>query len=154
MPPSLLVHTLEVSVTQQARAPGKGDLSGSKFARPRFDGSGPNGSRFDTPRPDDIMIRFSRDTGSHSDSKFQIAILQRTCEKHWHNSGLRGRLPAPLDYSRNPGFTETRLRPLARRREITFLPPWVFMRVRNPCFLTRLRRLGWNVRLGMKNSCS
>jgi hypothetical protein len=35
-------------------------------------------------------------------------------------------------YSRKPGFTETRLRPLARRREITFLPPWVFMRLRNP----------------------
>jgi hypothetical protein len=34
------------------------------------------------------------------------------------------------------------------------LPPWVFMRVRKPCFLLRLRRLGWNVRLGMKNSCS
>src|SRR5271169_2939185 len=57
-------------------------------------------------------------------------------------------------YSRKPGFTETRFRPLARRREITFLPPWVFMRVRNPCFLLRLRRLGWNVRLGMKDSCS
>jgi len=57
-------------------------------------------------------------------------------------------------YSRNPGFTDTRFRPLARRRDITFLPPWVFMRVRNPCFLLRLRRLGWNVRLGMKNSCS
>ena len=37
-------------------------------------------------------------------------------------------------YSRKPGFTETRLRPLARRREITFWPPWVFMRVRKPCF--------------------
>ena len=59
-----------------------------------------------------------------------------------------------LDYSRKPGFTETRLRPLARRREITFLPPWVFMRVRNPCVFDRLRRLGWNVRLGMKGSCS
>ena len=57
-------------------------------------------------------------------------------------------------YSRNPGFTETRFRPLARRRDITFWPPWVFMRVRKPCFLLRLRRLGWNVRLGMKNSCS
>jgi hypothetical protein len=57
-------------------------------------------------------------------------------------------LSAPLDYSRKPGFTETRLRPLARRREITFLPPWVFMRTRNPCTLDRLRRLGWNVRLG------
>ena len=57
-------------------------------------------------------------------------------------------------YSRNPGFTDTRFRPLARRRDITFLPPWVFMRVRNPCFLTRLRRLGWNVRLGMKDNYS
>ena len=91
MPPSLLVDTLEVSVTQQARAAGKGALAGPKFDRPRFDGS-----RLNTPRHD-IMIRFSRDTGSHSDSKFQIAILQRTCENHWHNSGLRGRLPAPLD---------------------------------------------------------
>ena len=54
------------------------------------------------------------------------------------------------DYSRKPGFTETRLRPLARRRDKTFWPPWVFMRVRNPCFLDRLRRLGWNVRFGMK----
>ena len=70
------------------------------------------------------------------------------------NSGLRGFYSAPLDYSRNPGFTETLLRPLARRREITFLPPWVFMRVRNPCVFTRLRRLGWNVRLGMKCSRS
>jgi hypothetical protein len=34
------------------------------------------------------------------------------------------------------------------------LPPWVFIRVRKPCFLLRLRRLGWNVRLGMKDSCS
>jgi hypothetical protein len=61
---------------------------------------------------------------------------------------------ASLDYSRKPGFTETRLRPLARRRDKTFWPPWVFMRVRNPCFFDRLRRLGWNVRLGMKSSCS
>jgi hypothetical protein len=59
-----------------------------------------------------------------------------------------------MNYSRKPGFTETRLRPLARRREMTFLPPWVFMRVRNPCVLDRLRRLGWNVRLGMKSSRS
>ena len=57
-------------------------------------------------------------------------------------------------YSRKPGFTETLLRPLARRRESTFLPPWVFMRVRKPCVFDRLRRLGWNVRLGMKDSCS
>ena len=57
-------------------------------------------------------------------------------------------------YSRKPGFTETRLRPLARRRDSTFWPPWVFMRVRKPCFFDRLRRLGWNVRLGMKSTCS
>jgi hypothetical protein len=56
----------------------------------------------------------------------------------------------PVCYSRKPGFTETRLRPLARRRERTFWPPWVFMRERNPCFFDRLRRLGWNVRLGIE----
>jgi len=46
------------------------------------------------------------------------------------------------DYSRKPGFTETRLRPLARRRDSTAAPLLVFMRVRNPCFFERLRRLG------------
>src|SRR5262249_2442461 len=59
-----------------------------------------------------------------------------------------------IDYSRNPGFTETRLRPLARRRESTLAPLLVFIRVRNPCFFERRRRLGWNVRLGMKDACS
>jgi hypothetical protein len=53
-------------------------------------------------------------------------------------------------YSRKPGFTETRFRPFARRRESTLAPLLVFMRVRNPCFFERLRRLGWKVRLGMK----
>src|SRR3954469_5080611 len=53
-------------------------------------------------------------------------------------------------YSRKPGFTETRLRPLARRRDNTACPLLVFIRERKPCFLTRLRRLGWNVRLGME----
>jgi hypothetical protein len=61
---------------------------------------------------------------------------------------IRGTIPGC--YSRKPGFTETRLRPLARRRERTFWPPWVFMRERNPCFFDRLRRLGWNVRLGIE----
>src|SRR6267378_4745719 len=70
--------------------------------------------------------------------------------KFRQNLCLRGK----TIYSRKPGFTETLLRPLARRREITFLPPWVFMRVRKPCVFDRLRRLGWNVRLGMKDSCS
>jgi hypothetical protein len=58
MPPPLLVHTLEIGVTQQPAAPGKG---------------GSVGSRRDTPWLD-IMVRFSRHTGSHSDSKFLIAI--------------------------------------------------------------------------------
>jgi hypothetical protein len=58
------------------------------------------------------------------------------------------------DYSRKPGFTATRLRPLARRRERTARPVLVFIRVRNPCVFERRRRLGWNVRLGMKNKCS
>ena len=53
------------------------------------------------------------------------------------------------DYSRKPGFTETRLRPLARRLEITARPLLVFMRERNPCVFERRRRLGWNVRFGI-----
>src|SRR6266705_6504539 len=57
----------------------------------------------------------------------------------------------PARYSRNPGFTETLLRPLARRREMTARPLLVFIRVRNPCVFERRRRLGWNVRFGMKN---
>src|SRR5713101_8565779 len=67
---------------------------------------------------------------------------------------LYGLPPTPEqgeNYSRKPGFTETRLRPFARRREITARPLLVFMRVRNPCVFERCRRLGWNVRLGMKN---
>jgi len=64
--------------------------------------------------------------------------------------GLRSREMLPMPYSRNPGFTETRLRPLARRREMTARPLLVFIRVRNPCVLERRRRFGWNVRLGMK----
>ena len=42
-----------------------------------------------------------------------------------------------IDYSRKPGFTDTRLRPLARRREITAWPLLVFIRVRNPCVFER-----------------
>jgi hypothetical protein len=53
------------------------------------------------------------------------------------------------NYSRKPGLTETRLRPLTRRREITARPLLVFMRERNPCVLDLRRRLGWNVRFGI-----
>jgi hypothetical protein len=54
------------------------------------------------------------------------------------------------NYSRKPGFTATRLRPLARRREITARPLLVFIRERNPCVFDRRRRLGWNVRFGIR----
>jgi hypothetical protein len=57
-----------------------------------------------------------------------------------------------LSYSRKPGFTETRLRPLARRRDSTARPLLVFMRERNPCVFERRRRLGWNVRFGMRKT--
>jgi hypothetical protein len=53
-------------------------------------------------------------------------------------------------YSRKPGFTETRLRPLARRRDSTARPLLVFMRERKPCVFERRRRLGWNVRFGIE----
>ena len=56
-----------------------------------------------------------------------------------------------LTYSLNPGFTETLLRPLARRREMTARPLLVFIRVRKPCVFERWRRFGWNVRFGMKS---
>jgi len=42
-----------------------------------------------------------------------------------------------IHYSRKPGFTDTRLRPLARRREITAWPLLVFIRVRKPCVFER-----------------
>jgi len=38
-------------------------------------------------------------------------------------------------------------RPLWRRERRTALPPRVDMRARKPCFIARLRLLGWNVRL-------
>ena len=57
-------------------------------------------------------------------------------------SESRGQECPRLDYSRNPGFTATRLRPLARRRDRTAAPLFVFIRLRNPCVLERRRRLG------------
>ena len=61
MPPPQLVHTLEIGVTQQPRAAGKGAVAGWQ---------------------PDTSVRFSRHTGSHSVSKFPIAIPD-----HWHISG-------------------------------------------------------------------
>jgi len=59
------------------------------------------------------------------------------------------RISDQIAYSRKPGFTETRLRPLARRRESTARPLLVLIRTRKPWVLERRRRLGWNVRFGM-----
>src|SRR4051812_46742992 len=96
VPPSLLVHTLEVGMLQKPRRLGK--CSGS------------------------LMLGTAVHVG-------------------FSGSGY---------YSRKPGLTETRLRPLARRRDSTACPLLVFIRERKPCFFTRLRRLGWNVRFGME----
>ena len=76
---------------------------------------------------------------------FKIGMLQKP---YRFGKTVAGR-HRTCDYSRKPGFTLTRLRRLARRRESTVLPPWVFIRLRKPCFLERRRRFGWNVRFGI-----
>ena len=124
MPSTLRVYAFEIRVAQ------KSPHARKSLSRARLDTS----------------IRFFRHTEGRSDSNLLYDSRNAGVASH---PGLY-----PVAYSRKPGFTETRLRPLARRRERTFWPPWVFMRERNPCFLDRLRRLGWNVRLGMKNTCS
>jgi hypothetical protein len=138
MASALFVDTLEIRVAQKARGVGEsgcflwrhGEV-GPNFFWSSFFGSSLYGGN-------------SQRGISHP------ALVQRRAAEGLDCGSERHR----KSYSRKPGFTETRFRPLARRREITFLPPWVFMRVRKPCFLLRLRRLGWNVRLGMKDSCS
>jgi hypothetical protein len=138
MAPSLFIDTLEIGVPQKARVAGE---SGCWLWR-----HGEVGPNF--PRGTGRHCSAQHGSGQRS-SGYQAVLLRRAPE------GLDcGSERHQKSYSRKPGFTETRFRPLARRREITFLPPWVFMRVRKPCFLLRLRRLGWNVRLGMKDSCS
>jgi hypothetical protein len=44
-------------------------------------------------------------------------------------------------------YADRVLRPLFLRLLITFLPPAVFIRARNPIFFLRRRTLGWYVRL-------
>lgn len=79
----------------------------------------------------------------------KIRVLQQTrtpgkpCGALLRNLvGGQLQLSGEENYSRKPGFTETRLRPLARRRERTARPLLVFIRVRKPCVLDRRRRLG------------
>jgi hypothetical protein len=126
MPSSRFVYPLKIGMTQQSQA--ARELS----ALPA--------------RLKALVLSVGSD-GTHSDCMLETADVAQArgqeCPRHT-------RL-VTAGYSRKPGLTETRLRPLARRRDRTFWPPWVFMRVRNPCFLDRLRRLGWNVRLGMKS---
>jgi hypothetical protein len=58
-----------------------------------------------------------------------------------------GRAKAPGGHRYFEGVvTESRFRPLARRRLRTARPPAVFMRERNPWTRRRRTRLGWYVR--------
>ena len=49
-------------------------------------------------------------------------------------------------------YAEMLVRPLARRRARTALPPRVAMRARKPCFFARLRTFGWKVRFDINFS--
>ncbi len=51
------------------------------------------------------------------------------------------------DFQSGRRQAESRLRPLARRRDSTFWPPLVAMRARKPWRRARTSRLGWKVRL-------
>ena len=125
MPPSLFVHTLEVGVPQKPRAARKG-AAPVRGSTPGF------GS------PGTLAVTGTQNSGSPLPVNPKIPATKADARplkpSRWTIRGIQVS-PRPL-------------RPLARRREITFLPPWVFMRVRNPCVFDRLRRLGWNVRLG------
>jgi hypothetical protein len=74
--------------------------------------------------PDRLSPRFGARSLTQFTIQTQVAELLPIPEKEMH-------------YSRKPGFTDTRLRPLARRREITAAPLLVFIRVRNPCVFER-----------------
>jgi hypothetical protein len=80
------------------------------------------------------MFQQSRASGELLSILFLVVVHILACTQ-WRESLQAG-------YSRNPGFTETRLRPLARRRDSTACPLFVFIRVRKPCVLERWRRLG------------
>lgn len=68
MPPPLLVDTLEVGVTQKPCVAGKGGVAGWHNHTPRHN---------DVLR--DTMVRFSRDTGGHSDSKIPQRLWNSGC---------------------------------------------------------------------------
>lgn len=64
----------------------------------------------------------------------------------------------PEFFSHGDYFFEMRalnfLRPLARRRLKTFLPPGVFILFRNPCLRKRRFLWGWKVLFTSKPRCS
>ena len=105
-------------------------------------------------RASDRVLRSLRSKRAHGSLTIRLQMLCKSLRMTtlWDPRTRPGE--KSKSYSRKPGFTETRLRPFARRRDNTAAPLLVFMRVRNPCFFERLRRLGWKVRLGMKNGCS
>jgi hypothetical protein len=73
MPAAQLVDALEIGVTQEARAAGKGALAGSRRETSRLDIMLRDIMIRNIMLPN-IMIRFSGHTGGRSDSEFQIAI--------------------------------------------------------------------------------
>jgi len=75
------------------------------------------------------MFQQSRASGELLSILFLAMVHFLACTQ-WRESLQAG-------YSRKPGFTETRLRPLARRLDSTACPLFVFIRVRKPCVLER-----------------
>ena|SRR5579871_673007 len=120
LPPAALVYPLKIRMLQQALR--LRDLAGGGHVC----------------RHSRLIGRTSR----HDQDSYQLTIFGHL--------GSRVEQARFVAYSRKPGFTETRLRPLARRRESTARPLLVFMRERKPCVFERRRRLGWNVRFGMR----
>ena len=158
MPPPLLINPLKIRVAQQSPTPWETNLfpPRSRSVRLFLGSDSAHGNRL-VEFPDRGIPPRKRKKRNQRESEQNKPAEKSPPRKRVMRTGVPC-VPLWLsfssDYSRKPGFTETRLRPLARRRDSTFCPPWVFMRVRKPCFFDRLRRLGWNVRLGMKSTCS
>src|SRR5262249_23724825 len=93
--------------------------------------------------PKSVSCPLCKPPGNPSASKDESfwETFPTVISEHRSQPGRNARFPESL-YSRKPGFTETRFRPRARRRDKTAFPPLVFIRVRKPCVLERRRRLG------------
>ena len=163
MTPPLSINPFKIRMAQQSPAPRETDLFSPRLRSVRFF-LGSDSAHGDglVKFPDRNILSRKEKRESEQKEPAEKSQPQEAKTAPIQRSGVLCVTLCPLwlspgsalVYSRKPGFTETRLRPLARRRASTFWPPWVFMRVRKPCFFDRLRRLGWNVRLGMKSTCS